>query len=144
MGLNILFFEEEAAPKTREAFEDWVAESTDWKPAINYDDPETSTEVLRDFVLDLFKYYPPMNGPFARREGEESIVGAMGTHIPSDYSIGPDMVYVDFEYDAIDDSTEDFNETLMDLTEEHGISYYMFDDNIFHPDRIVTFEEMEG
>ena len=144
MGLNILFFELDKVPHTTRGFLDWVSEVTEWGGDYDFNDPETTSPRLRGFLLDLVKEYPPMNGDYGPSMEERKAKGIENRQ-ESDYSIAPDCLYADFEFDAIDDGDEefDFNEVLIDLTDTHEISYYLFDESIQTPETTIHLSEEE-
>jgi hypothetical protein len=69
MSYDIAVFDPQVAPREREAFLGWYYDQTDWRPDIDYNSPEMArSEGLRLWLKAMFTDFPPMNGPFARRE----------------------------------------------------------------------------
>ena len=92
--------------------------------------------------MELVDYYPPLNGDYG-----PSMEDLKERNIPdleeTDYSIGSNVIYTDFAYSAVNHDDIDFNDIIIQLTENHGISYYMFDDYISTPNGVMTLDEWE-
>lgn len=114
MGYNLLVFEPSAAPKEAGPFLAWYAKQTDWSGSDDYNDYEATTPRLRAFFLDMVATHPPMNGPLASDEPDDSDVKL------TDYSIGRDIIYLGGSWENADTALA----LALQLAEKHRLGVF--------------------
>lgn len=113
MGYNLMVFEPAAAPKEAAPFLAWYAQQTDWNDTDDYDDYDSTTPRLRAFFLDMVATHPPINGPLAADELDDSDIRL------TDYSIGRDIIYLGGSWENADTALA----LALQLAESTGSAY---------------------
>lgn len=109
MSYDLMVFAPGAAPAKRAAFLDWYDRQTEWDGEHDYDDPATAGPALRAFYADLAAEFPPVQDGDAEPEG--------GT----EYTIGPDLIYLSFyDWDKIDQAYE----AVYRLAARHELGFF--------------------
>ncbi|HYG77235.1 MAG TPA: hypothetical protein VEK08_19680 [Planctomycetota bacterium] len=128
MSYDLMAFDPAKAPRTREVFLAWFEKHAEWSEEHSYDDPKVSSPVLRELFLELIKTYPPMNGPYASDDADDSKV--------TDYSIGTAVLYAAFAWSEADGA----HEHLKELCAKHGAGFY----DVSSDDGTVWFPDGKG
>jgi hypothetical protein len=117
MSYDLVVFDPLVAPRDREAFMSWYREQTDWARGrslgIDYNSHHTArSEKLQAWLLDMFRDFPPMNGPLAHVEPD------FDSHV-TDYSIGPHLIYAAFAWSV----AEEAYRASRSMAEKHGVDF---------------------
>ncbi len=114
MSYDLMVFEPEAAPKTHSEFIDWYFVQTKWREGHSYSDPAVTSHRLRNWLSDIAKSFPPLNGGTSDEELPEDEASA------TDYSIGLQIIYACFAWSKADTSYQ----TAFDLAAKHGLGFF--------------------
>lgn len=114
MGYNLMIFEPSAAPTERGPFLAWYEQQVDWNDTDDYDDYEATTPRLRAFFLDMVATHPPISGPLAADEPDDSDIRL------TDYSIGRDIIYFGGSWKNADNALA----LALQLAEKHGLGVF--------------------
>lgn len=112
MSYDLMVFDPDAVPEDREGFMAWYEEQTQWNEDHSYDDPQVTTQRLRDWFTEMIAQYPPMNGPLASDDVDDPKV--------TDYSIGKSVIYAGFAWSV----AESAYEAMRSLAEKHRIGFF--------------------
>jgi hypothetical protein len=115
MSYDLMVFNKEYAPKTRNEFIDWYREQTKWKEAHSYDDPAITSPELRNWFLEMIQTFPAMNGPYANHSDEDDD----NDHITG-YSISMSCIYTDFRWSVVEEAYD----TSLKLAKKYGVGFY--------------------
>ncbi len=134
MSYDIMVFDPEAAPKTKQAFDQWYQQQTQWAEDHNYDDPVVCpNQNLNNFFIELITTFPAMNGPFTDEDLMEQLDDQGHDAYITDYSIGKHLIYGAFAWSL----AEKAHEAVTVLAAKHNIGFYdpsNAPDNIYFPD----------
>lgn len=121
MSYDIMVFDPEAAPKTKQAFDQWYQQQTQWAEDHNYDDPVVCpNQNLIDFFLELIKFYPAMNGPLSDDELMEQLDEQGLDAYMTDYSIGKHLIYGGFAWSL----AQKAHELVTELAAKYNLGFY--------------------
>jgi hypothetical protein len=114
VSYDLMVFESEAAPRDHDEFLKWYTAQTEWNEDKSYCDPGVSSPRLQSWLADMYRSYPPMNGPGAASElpEDESTL--------ADYSIGEQIVYVGFAWSKAQAAYED----VFRLAAQHHLGFF--------------------
>jgi hypothetical protein len=98
MSYDLMVFDPEVAPRDHKAFIAWYANQTQWAESHGYDDHEVTSPRLRNWYLEMIETFPPLNGPLASDDVDDSRV--------TDYSIGRSVIYAAFSWSEADSAYE--------------------------------------
>ncbi len=82
-----MVFNPDNAPQNRQDFMQWYRNQTQWKETHGYNNPEITTQKLRNWFLNMLDVFPALNGPYAQPNSGDEL---------ADYNIGYDIIYVTF------------------------------------------------
>ena len=108
-----MVFKAESAPRNKPAFMDWYRVQTQWKEEHGYNNPDVTTPELRNWMLEMMKSFPAMNGPYAKSGNEED----GGT---ADYNIGQEFIYATFSWDNMDKAYR----LSKELAQKHKVGFF--------------------
>ncbi len=111
MSYDLIVFDPEAPPSDRDGFLKWYKQQTQWSESHDYNDPDVSTPALRSWFFEITKLFPPMNGPYASDDCDDSRV--------SDYCIGRSIIYITFAWSQADEA---FRATFS-LGQKHKVGF---------------------
>jgi hypothetical protein len=114
MSYDLMVFEPDAAPKSREEFLKWHTAQTNWNEEESYDDPAVSSPRLQSWLADMFISYPPMNGPAAPTEIPEDESAL------TDYGIREQIVYACFAWSKAQAAYDD----VVRLAAKHHLGFF--------------------
>lgn len=112
MSYDLMVFDIQSAPKSREDFMEWYDEQTEWEEEHGYDDPIVSTENLKNFFLEIINKYPAMNVPYASDDYDDPKV--------TDYSVGKEVIYCAFSWSE----SENAYACLKELAKKHALGFF--------------------
>src|SRR5579862_3553917 len=112
MSYDLMVFDPEAAPPSRDAFMTWYREQTQWKEEHGYNDPAVSTPKLRSWFEEMIKEFPPMNGP----SRSEDVDNPKNT----DYSVGRSVIYAAFAWSEAGSA----HQTMHQLAKKHKVGFF--------------------
>ena len=112
MSYDLMVFRKEFAPKDKKSFMEWYDQQTEWTEDHNYDDPNNTSEELKNWFLEMNEVFPAMNGPYASDDIDDPKV--------TDYSIGHHAIYAAFAWSQ----AESAYETLVKLAEKHKVGFF--------------------
>jgi len=112
MSYDLMVFDPNAAPRTREDFMLWYERQTEWAEEHSYDDPQVTSPKLANWFAEIAEAFPPMNGPFASYDYENPKL--------TDYSIGRSVVYAAFA----SSQAEPAFETVYRLAAKHQVGFF--------------------
>lgn len=95
MSYDLMVYNREKAPETKEEFLKWYEEQTKWEEDHDYNSISVTTPELQGWFMEMIKNFPPMNGEFALDDEEVSENEELEMHL-TDYSIGRDVIYASF------------------------------------------------
>lgn len=116
MSYNLMVFEEDRAPKTKDEFMQWFRRQTEWGEEHDYDSIDVSGPALKAWFMEMKDHFPPMNGTFAPDPDEfEDFDSRTG-----DYSIGREMIYAGFAWSA----AKEAHDLACQLAKKHGLGFF--------------------
>lgn len=124
MSYDLMVFDCDAAPRDRSAFLNWYENLTQWAEGLDYNDPNTCTQALRAWFDEMIITFPPMNGPLASEDYDDSRV--------SDYCIANEAIYVAFAWSVADEAYS----KMRQLAAKHEVGFFDVSSNngeIFFP-----------
>lgn len=83
-----MVFDSSVAPRGRREFLEWYNQQTEWTESHGYNNPDIPAPGLRAWFHDMIKMFPPMNGPLASDDVDDSKL--------TDYSLGRFVIYAAF------------------------------------------------
>ena len=89
-----MVFDATAAPRSRTKFLAWYKKQSEWQESHGYNYPNIPSPVLKNWFQEIIKSYPPMNGPLASDDPDNSKVTA--------YSLGRSVIYGSFAWSEAD------------------------------------------
>lgn len=111
MSYDLMVFEREHAPISREAFLEWYSEQMDSEEDHAYAGPAIATRPLQAWYFEMIKAFPAINGAVSQN-GNVSMSG--------DYSIGRSTIYASFAWSMADQAYE----TAFQLAAKHGVGFF--------------------
>ena len=112
MSYDLVVFDPAEAPNEQGAFVDWFRVQTEWSESHDYNDPTVSTNALQVWFYDFIKEYPPLNGPLASEDFDNSKV--------TDYSIHKALIYACFAWSEAQDAYHKF----VELVKEYHLGFF--------------------
>lgn len=112
MSYDLMVFESTSAPKVRSDFMVWYAQQVKWSEDHNYQDHSVSSPALQSWFEEMILYFPPMNGPLASDDPDNSKV--------TDYSIGHHIIYSAFAWSVIEEAYFKMRE----LAIKHSVGFF--------------------
>jgi hypothetical protein len=117
MSYDLAVFDPFVAPREREEFEKWYWDQMERRASVDCHSPYTArSNRLQSWLGDMFAEFPPMNGPFARRENFE---GANASKV-TDYNVAPHLVYAAFAWSV----AESGYWASRAMAEKHGVGFF--------------------
>jgi hypothetical protein len=113
MSYDLMVFQPDVAPRTRDAFMGWYNDQTQWSEGHSYDDPAITSNNLRSWFMEMIDSYPALNGPFAKEEDEDN-------DFVTDYSVGRDVIYVAFPWSL----AEQAYDKMKALAQKHKVGFF--------------------
>lgn len=107
-----MVFEAGAAPRERSAFLNWYRQQTRWSEPHGYNNPHVPSPALRAWFLEMIKTFPPMNGPLASEDVDDSKV--------TDYSVGQTVIYAAFAWSQ----AEMAYQHMFELAAKHYVGFF--------------------
>jgi hypothetical protein len=133
MSFDLMLFNLKKAPPTQKEFIDWFNELTKWGENHNYDNPNITTETLKEVFKDLTDIFPPMNGPFAD-ENRDPVNSYL-----TDYCIGEDFIYLGFSWSLASEAytkcielTRKYELGFFNPSDDDGDLYYGYKGELFY------------
>ncbi|SCY49404.1 hypothetical protein SAMN02910370_02796 [Lachnospiraceae bacterium XPB1003] len=121
MSLDLCVYNKKKAPTEPIEFLKWFYERTTWDGDRDYYDTKGTDQDLVDFFLEMVKICPAMNGPYAPSKEEiEENPELEDSPLITEYSIGEDLIYMGFSYNA---PSEVFVQ-LEEIAYKHGLGYF--------------------
>lgn len=117
MSYDLMVFEPSIPPVTREGFMQWYNEQTKWEEDHGYNNPEIPTPALRSWFQEMIKQYPPMNGPLASDDVDNSKI--------TDYSVGRSVIYAAFAWSEAVQARS----TMFNLAQKHKVGFFDVSEN---------------
>lgn len=130
MSFDLVVFDADQAPKSKEAFLAWYEEQAQWSEGHAYDDVLRATAHLQNLYRDLIEVFPPAYGPDAPEDGEA--VEAC----QADYLIGFHMIHVAFGWSKAVTALQ----KVVDLARRHGVGFF----NVSSKDKNLWLPNGEG
>ncbi len=119
MSYDLMVFEIQSAPKTRESFLKWYEQQAEWEEDHDYDDPKVSSPALQSWFHEMKTIFPVMNGPYALADEEmEDLYEEQG--MLSEYCCGEHVIYVAFAWSQ----AEKAYETMRSLAKKHQVGFF--------------------
>ena len=112
MSFDIFIFDHTNAPRDAPKFLNWYERLTDWGHDIDYNNPDNASDALRSWLNDMVQHFPPLNGPLAAIDTEESNL--------TDYSIGREFIYSAFPWS----SSESARELALQFAAKHSVGFF--------------------
>lgn len=113
MSYDLMVFNPDVAPRTREEFMKWYFEQTEWTEEHSYDAPEVTSDNLKSLFIELIETYPPLNGPYSNEDYVDN-------SYVTDYSIGRNVIYAAFSWSF----AEHAYIKLRDLAEKYKVGFF--------------------
>ncbi|MCP3926947.1 MAG: hypothetical protein GY714_30685 [Desulfobacterales bacterium] len=115
MSFDLLVFDKDKAPSTKQDFLKWWEVQSEWEEGHDYEIPGIATERLRNWFEDITGHYPPMNGPLAYEGDDEEIEDKL-----VDYCIGKSLIYSSFPWSE----AENAYYKVKELAEKHKLGFF--------------------
>lgn len=112
MSYDLMVFELADAPTDHIEFIKWYHNQTQWSEQHSYDDPDICSQPLHNFFQELITLFPPMNGPLASDDVDDSKV--------TDYSIGKSIIYAAFAWSE----AESAYNIVKELAIKHNVGFF--------------------
>ncbi len=112
MSYDLMVFDPLVAPRNREDFLSWYDAQTQWTEEHTYQDPKITTPALASWLAEMWRMFPPMNGPFASDDFDNSRV--------TDYSIGRSIIYAAFAWSQAEAAFQAVDR----LATEHAVGFF--------------------
>lgn len=112
MSYDLMVFNPNKAPKDKSDFMNWYESQTEWEEDHDYDDPEVSSEELKNWFLEMIEAFPAMNGPFASDNVDDPKV--------TDYTVGMDVIYAAFAWSE----AENAYLKMTELAEKNNVGFF--------------------
>jgi hypothetical protein len=112
MSYDLMVFDPEAAPASRDAFMAWYHKQTQWKEEHGYNDPSVTAPKLRLWFDEMIQTFPPMNGPFRSADVDNPKV--------TDYSVGRSVIYAAFAWSE----AKTARPAMRRLAQKHGVGFF--------------------
>lgn len=119
MGYNLMVFDATNAPKTREAFMEWVKKQTEWNESHDYNDISVASPALKSWFMEMKEAFPPLNGSYAPTDAQIAEDEDLEAHL-TEYSIGYHFIYLDFSWSM----TQEAYDLVVELAHKHGVGFY--------------------
>lgn len=128
MSYDLMVFEPQKAPKSKKDFMLWYDKLTEWGEDVDYNEPEHTSESLKNWFFEMIKTFPAMNGSYA---ADDSEFDEDNSYV-SDYSIASDAIYVAFAWSVAENA---YAKTI-ELDKKHNVGFFDVsgDCEIFLPD----------
>ena len=135
MSYDLMVFDPEGAPRSRDEFMDWFRDQTEWKEKHSYDDPAVCTPELRAWFHEMIAKYPALNGPFRSEDFDDPKT--------TDYSVGRSVIYAAFAWSE----EAEAHETMYELAKKHQIGFFDVsseEGDVWMPTAYGTYECVHG
>ena len=96
----------------RTRFLAWYEKQSEWQESHGYNDPEIPVPILKKWFREIIKSFPPMNGPLASDDPDNSKV--------TDYSLGRSVIYGGFAWSE----AETAYKVVRELAVKHGVGFF--------------------
>ena len=118
MSYDLMVFNPDKAPRNEAAFLEWYDGQTEWTEDHSYNDPQVTSPELKSWFMEMIKYFPPLNGPYApddidnlSDEEDEKI---------TDHCIGHDVIYSGFRWSV----AEMAYPIMLELARKHRVGFF--------------------
>ncbi|GLC89006.1 hypothetical protein [Lysinibacillus piscis] len=118
MSYDLMVFDKERAPDTREDFLAWYHEQTKWSEPHDYQIAAHTTPALQKWYADIIEHFPNMN-----TVDEELLDEDEDNELESrlaEYSIGYHSIYVCFAWSVADEA----NRIMKMLAQKHDVGFF--------------------
>ncbi len=134
MSYDLMVFNPNKAPRSESEFRTWYENQTEWEEDHDYDDPNVSSEELRNWFLEMIKDFPALNGPYASEDVDVPRL--------TDYSVGIDIIYAAFPWS---ESERAFSR-MRELAEKHQVGFFEVSgsEDILFPDENGKLQKASG
>jgi hypothetical protein len=112
MSYDLMVFELAAAPKTRKEFIVWYEQQIQWAEDHDYQTPKVTSNALQNWFQEMIQFFPPMNGPNASTNSDDSKV--------TDHCIGKHVIYSAFAWSEADAA----HLKMRELAIKHKVGFY--------------------
>lgn len=112
MSYDLMVFELGDAPAERTKLMKWYHVQTEWSEDHSYEDPSVPSTQLQNWFQEMITFFPPMNGPLASDDADDSKV--------TDFCIGKPMIYAAFAWSE----SETALTTMRDLAIKHNVGFF--------------------
>ena len=112
MSYDLMVFEPTAAPAERKEFMDWYANQTEWAEDHSYNDHAVTSEALQGWFHEMIEFFPPMNGPLASDDFDNSKL--------TDHCIGRGVIYSAFSWSI----AEEAYAKMRELAIKHSVGFF--------------------
>jgi hypothetical protein len=112
LSFDLMVFDASVAPRSRQTFRQWFEKQTEWQESHGYNDPEIPAPALKSWFRDIIESFPPMNGPLASDDPDNSRV--------TDYSLGHAVIYGAFAWSE----AEPARALAKELAAKHGVGFF--------------------
>ena len=140
MSYDLMVFNKNSAPKTRDEFMEWYNNQTEWTEDHSYFDPEVTSKELKDWLMEMIQTFPALNGPFYSDDEDYDY----DNENVSDYSIGRDVIYVGFSWSVVEKAYE----KAFEIAEKYEVGFFdpSFETGIFFPinGKLIKIEEFNS
>lgn len=94
MSYDLMVFELAVAPRTRKEFMAWYEKQIQWAEDHDHQNPEVASAALQNWFQEMIEFFPPMNGPGASEDTDDSRI--------TDHCIGKNVIYSAFPWSQAD------------------------------------------
>ena len=112
MSYDLMVFEPTVAPRDRSEFMTWYEGQTQWSEGHSFDDPNVSSPALQKWFEEMIQIFPPMNGPLASDDVDDSHV--------TDHCISKDIIYSAFAWSVADEA----HPKMRELAIKHRVGFF--------------------
>ena len=114
MSFDLMVFDADVAPKSRQEFFNWYEEQAEWDEPHSYDDPQVAAAKLRHWFTEMYVTFFPLNGPLSSQELPEDESSL------ADYCIGKNVIYVAFSWSRAEEALD----LAFKYAVKHGVGFF--------------------
>ena len=112
MSYDLMVYDPRIAFVGKADFIDWYDKQTKWSEDHGYNNSDIPTPELGKWFRDMIVKFPPMNGPLADKNRDDSYV--------TDYCLGKSLIYVAFAWSV----SQEAHAYMQDLAAKHRLGFF--------------------